>query len=589
MVGWFNPIPLLQTAIRVAMSTIFGEFADRREAFASANPIGDAKLDPSFDYEGRHPDGDFWFDFVADLGDGWNSTFAIARLLAEDKLEFPSVEGLPRGSLLIMGGDEVYPTPSTDQYYDRLLYPYSEAYQERWAEEDSPDLYAVPGNHDWYDGLRAFFPLFCRRSIKIEGRAGVDRHGRVIGGRKTQQTRSYFALRLPKGWWLWGMDSQIRGYIDQPQVDFFQFVAEQWMEPRSKLIICVGTPGWEYVDPRDPEKEYGTLSYLARLAPSVAGKGHELKLLLSGDSHHYARYHEKDHNFITCGGGGAFLHPTHNLILKKKFEYPFPPPGEPYDHDRKLYERTVDLATKDNAANSELATFPSRADSRRLARGLILFALENPYFTLCVAAIYLSFTWLLYLNNQVLDPLHSHQPLHQLLSSGSLIRADLNFWVLAASSPVTLGPCLLGWAGYYYFADAEGAARMAMGTIHAIVQAIAASLVACLVLRLLVSLLPGPLGTILCFLLASLAAAVATGTLMGVYLWLCLNLWGRHWGHFSALAVEHHKSFLRLHIASDGTLSVFAIGLPKVPNDRRRRGGNSAKLCPELIESISIP
>jgi Calcineurin-like phosphoesterase len=587
MVGWFNPIPLLQTAIRVLMSTIFGEFADKREALAAANPIDDAALDPSFDYEGRHPDGDFWFDFVADLGDGWNPTFAIARLLAEDKLPFAGVEDLPRGSLLIMGGDEVYPTPSADQYYDRLVYPYSEAYAERWKKEASPDLYAMPGNHDWYDGLRAFFPLFCRRSIKARNRVGVDRPGKVIGGRRTQQTRTYFALRLPKGWWLWGTDSQIEGYIDQPQVDFFQFVAEKWMAPKSRLILCAGTPDWEYVDPRDPEKKFGTLSYLARLAPSV-GKGHELKLLLSGDSHHYARYHEKDLNFITCGGGGAFLHPTHNLCPHKKFEFPFPPPGQAYDPKLKRYARTVDLAKKNDLPDANEALFPSRAVSRRLARALPLFAVRNPNFTLVVAALYLIFTWSLYLANQILDPLSVHQPLQKLLLSGSLLCADFNFWRVAVSSPPTLLFCVLGLLCYYYFADADGLARIAMGSVHALVQAIAASLVACVVLRMMVPLLPGTLGTMICFAAAALVAAVATGTLMGFYLWLCLDAWGRHWGHFSALAVENYKSFLRLHIGSDGTLQVFAIGLPKVPNDRRRRSGKPEDLCPELIESISI-
>jgi len=587
MVGWFNPILLIQTAIRVLMSTIFGEFADKREAFAAANPIDDGALDPSFDYARRHPDGNFWFDFVADVGDGWNPTFAIARLLAEDKLEFAGVEDLPRGSLLIMGGDEVYPTPSADQYYDRLLYPYSEAYGERWPDEDSPDLYAVPGNHDWYDGLRAFSFLFCRRAIKGQGKAGVDRLGRVIGGRRMHQTRSYFALRLPKGWWLWGTDSQIEGYIDQPQVDFFQFVAEKWMAPQSKLILCAGTPDWEYVDPRDPEEKYGTLSYLARLAPSV-GKGHELKLLLSGDSHHYARYHEEDLNFITCGGGGAFLHPTHNLCSHKEFEFPFPAPGHARVPKRKLYARTVDLAKKDNVADADEAMFPSRAVSRRLAWGFLLFAVRNQKLTLLLAALYLIFTWLLYLNNQILDPLSVHRSLQQLFLRGSLLGAEWDFWRLVASSPLTVLFCVLAWAGYYYFADARGAARIALGSGHAVIQAIAASLVTCVVLRTMVPPLAGPLGTILRFVAAALAAGVTTGTLLGVYLWVCLNAWGRHWGHFSALAVENYKSFLRFHIRSDGTLRVFAIGLPRVPNDRRRRSGNPEELCPELIESISI-
>ena len=46
----------------------------------------------------------------------------------------------------------------------------------------------MPGNHDWYDGLKAFRRLFCT--------------GRSIGAWRTRQERSYFACRLTHGWWL---------------------------------------------------------------------------------------------------------------------------------------------------------------------------------------------------------------------------------------------------------------------------------------------------------------------------------------------------------------------------------------------------
>ena len=160
-----------------------------------------------------------------------------------------------------------------------------------------PDLYAVPGNHDWYDGLAAFFNLFCRRRIATPSMVGINRPGKVIAGRQTNQTRSYFALKLPGGWWLWGTDSQIAGYINKPQVDFFQFVASTWMEPGSKLILCVGQPNWAYIDPSAPAKQFETFSFLERLAGLAVSedgtnKGHKLKLVLSGDSHHYSRYLE---------------------------------------------------------------------------------------------------------------------------------------------------------------------------------------------------------------------------------------------------------------------------------------------------------
>jgi ABC-type Co2+ transport system permease subunit len=127
-----------------------------------------------------------------------------------------------------------------------------------------------------------------------------------------------------------------------------------------------------------------------------------------------------------------------------------------------------------------------------------------------------------------------------------------------------------------------------LGGSHAVIQAIAASFVTCAVLRLLAVPLETPVRTFFCFVVAALVAALTTSTLLGIYLWLCLNALGRHWGHFSALAVENYKSFLRLHIGTDGTLRVFAIGLPRVPNDRRRRSEKPEELRPVLIESIPI-
>src|SRR5258706_15599224 len=87
MVGGYDPPRLISIAVRVAISTVFGEFVDRREAMAAAREIDPNKLDPAHNYQSRaEPNGDFWFDFVADCGDGWNPTYAIARLLAKPEL-----------------------------------------------------------------------------------------------------------------------------------------------------------------------------------------------------------------------------------------------------------------------------------------------------------------------------------------------------------------------------------------------------------------------------------------------------------------------------------------------------------------------
>lgn len=51
---------------------------------------------------------ELWFDFMADTGDGGNSSYSIARLLAQPSLrirEKDSVLSLPRANLLLIGGD----------------------------------------------------------------------------------------------------------------------------------------------------------------------------------------------------------------------------------------------------------------------------------------------------------------------------------------------------------------------------------------------------------------------------------------------------------------------------------------------------
>ena len=98
-----------------------------------------------------------------------------------------STDPLPRGQLLVLGGDEVYPAASTEGYENRLEGPWRAALP--WTPPLDPDdpahprLYAVPGNHDWYDGLTGFLRMFGQ--------------GRWIGGWRTRQTRSYFAVQLP--------------------------------------------------------------------------------------------------------------------------------------------------------------------------------------------------------------------------------------------------------------------------------------------------------------------------------------------------------------------------------------------------------
>ena len=166
-------------------------------------------------------------------------------------------------------------------------------------------LFAIPGNHDWYDGLNAFDSLFCSSRDKLS-----NAKGNVIGGWQCQQHRSYWALRLPYNWWIWGADIQFSKYLDTSQVNYFERVAEQ-MGPKDNLIICLAEPSWMLADlqGQDDEENFFKITTIARK------RGARVVAVIAGDWHNYNRYyaHELDMHFITSGGGGAFLHPTHVL------------------------------------------------------------------------------------------------------------------------------------------------------------------------------------------------------------------------------------------------------------------------------------
>jgi len=72
------------------------------------NKIPDGGKNGDFLYDHFGNKDELWFDFMADTGDGGNSTYAVARLLAQPSLKVRtegSKKSLPRGDLLLIGGD----------------------------------------------------------------------------------------------------------------------------------------------------------------------------------------------------------------------------------------------------------------------------------------------------------------------------------------------------------------------------------------------------------------------------------------------------------------------------------------------------
>src|SRR5215213_2165034 len=142
MVDWLAPLQLIGTGIQALLSTLFGAYSDKREMQAALV----RSSEPDGDYSGQR---EIWFDYIADLGDGFHPTYAMAWLLAKDRLRpglSPGMkepdgwaDGLPRGRFLILGGDQVYPTASATEYQDRMVGPYGAALP--YCRNEWPHLY----------------------------------------------------------------------------------------------------------------------------------------------------------------------------------------------------------------------------------------------------------------------------------------------------------------------------------------------------------------------------------------------------------------------------------------------------------------
>ncbi|MGH3812811.1 MAG: metallophosphoesterase, partial [Pseudonocardiaceae bacterium] len=136
MVRWLDPHQLVDTAVRVLLSGVFSSYADNRELQA---------LEPA-EVPDRSGEADLWLDYVADVGDGWNSTYTVARLLAADELKLDwdgETHSTERGRILVMGGDQVYPVPNAAEYENRMLGPYRAALP--CVPGEAPELFAIPG------------------------------------------------------------------------------------------------------------------------------------------------------------------------------------------------------------------------------------------------------------------------------------------------------------------------------------------------------------------------------------------------------------------------------------------------------------
>lgn len=306
-----------------------------------------------------------YIDFVADTGDDRDVSLAVGRMIAatytvSTKDGTGAGRVLPRGDVLLMGGDIAYPVATADEIYRRLIEPWNIAL--RAVRHRGPTvkrlLIGVPGNHDWYDGLDGFGRLF-RRSVDVPTReeetskknallARIEKIGKkatenrnvglalrqlhldealgflkifasvgrsagafLAGGGKKRRRRlqlfgytpiqeaSYFAMPLAQGLDLWGVDRQL-GRMDFRQRHFFR--AERARRPELGILYIASDPATAYGERNAAGADSLVACRLSFREDSL--------LYLTGDFHHYERRNLGRSTHVIAGGGGAFLHGT---------------------------------------------------------------------------------------------------------------------------------------------------------------------------------------------------------------------------------------------------------------------------------------
>ena len=553
-VKWLSLAQLAQTAVEVIQATMFARFADKRESMASS---------PREFYRLPGSDRDIWIDYVADTGDGFDATFATACCLSGVATVTPAEPFADRpgqADLLILGGDEVYPVASAKAYVERLNEVLRMAGRLA-AMPTSPPVLALPGNHDWYDGLASFRRNFCESWVMRDGdrqhaSSVIDvpppQQCDDVGGWSAFQSRSYFAAQLSQRWWLWALDSQLDAPIDAEQLAYFREAAKLLGD--ADVVLCVATPSWleatgegVYAAVADTPL-YTLLWFIDRV---LGPERHRLRLVLTGDQHHYARYSPATDGgstdfapeLVTCGGGGAFLASTHHLgdTIRAALQ-PWP------------------SGSGQSVRYGLTSAYPSKEQSNALtARGRFLSAAWRNGWTL--PALVGTVDFLLFLTVFLGQP----------------------GWFTAAT--VGVGALL----GLYASSGVPThlPLRRRQQTIAALlVPHTLAHVVAAAVIAAAAWLAPPPLLWIVLPLAFVVLAALGTAVFV-TYLHIADRFGCHILEAFSALRIDGYKSHLRLHV-TDERIRVHVVGMDAVPRARYAEDLGEEIPEPRVIDTFDV-
>ncbi|GLW07676.1 metallophosphoesterase [Microtetraspora sp. NBRC 13810] len=256
----------------------------------------------------------FSFLVLGDPGEGDASQYAVV----------PGMLKVGEGTrFAVVASDVVYPTGSGNEYENKFFRPY----------KDYPaPIYALPGNHDWYDGLGGFMRVFCeapalaetadpprlgpkgirgllwRKPEKIdESLLASARKWRDQPGQRAVQPAPYWMIEA-EGLVIVGIDTGITGGVDSDQAAWLRRVSA---DPRPKVLIT-GKPIYVRNEYKPcPIEGGGTVDDIVR------DPANNYVAVIGGDVHNYQRYPVEVGGrliqYVVSGGAGAFMHATHTI------------------------------------------------------------------------------------------------------------------------------------------------------------------------------------------------------------------------------------------------------------------------------------
>lgn len=259
------------------------------------------------------------FMLLGDTGEGDDSQYAVVP---------PLLSQAGGADFTIICSDVIYPSGEMGDYRSRFFRPYRGL--------DMP-IFAVPGNHDWYDGLQGFMSHLCgidvpRAPLEV-GPGFRGRLSRALWRRSTrpadddladmrrERSGPYQVLDPPQPGPYWaidagplrivGIDTGVVGSIDAEQGAWLRRVSSASERPK---ILVTGKP--LYVNGcRRPGAITGQSDTIDDI---VRDPGNRYVAVIGGDTHNYQRYpvtlpDGRTIQYIVSGGGGAYTHATHQI------------------------------------------------------------------------------------------------------------------------------------------------------------------------------------------------------------------------------------------------------------------------------------